>query len=103
MSAPLMLEVDGVSNSFTIPSVRRDTVREHVLAAFMPRRHWLNGHLVLARRIDSPRFLRVDTFSPRNVLHAFRLTSPSEVDEQFTAWLAEAYQVGAQQHLRRPP
>jgi Domain of unknown function (DUF5655) len=71
-------------------------------AAFMPRRHWLNGRLVLARRIDSPRFLRVDTFSPRNVLHAFRLTTPSEVDEQFTAWLAEAYQAGAQQHLRRP-
>ena len=26
-------------------------------AAFMPRKHWLNGHLVLARRIESPRFL----------------------------------------------
>jgi len=71
-------------------------------AAFMPRRHWLNGHLVLARRIDSPRFLRVDTLSPRNVVHAFRLTAPAEVDREFTAWLAEAYQVGAQQHLPRP-
>jgi ABC-type polysaccharide/polyol phosphate transport system ATPase subunit len=38
MSAPLMLEVDAVSKSFAIPSVRRDTVREHVLAAFKPRR-----------------------------------------------------------------
>jgi hypothetical protein len=72
-------------------------------AAFMPRRDWLNGHLVLARRIDSPRFLRVDTLSPRNVVHAFRLTAPAEVDEEFAGWLAEAYQVGAQQHLRRPP
>jgi Domain of unknown function (DUF5655) len=72
-------------------------------AAFMPRRDWLNGHLVLARRIDSPRFLRVDTLSPRNVVHAFRLTAPTEVDEEFAGWLAEAYQVGAQQHLRRPP
>src|SRR5205807_4307931 len=34
-------------------------------AAFMPRRDWLNGHLVLARRIDSPRFLRVERHSPR--------------------------------------
>jgi len=65
-------------------------------AAFMPRRRWLAGHLVLARRIDSPRFLRVDTYSPRNVVHAFRLASPAEVDGQFVAWLAEAYQVGAQ-------
>jgi len=24
------------------------------------------------------------------------------VDGEFIAWLAEAYQVGAQQHLRRP-
>ena len=71
-------------------------------AAFMPRRDWLNGHLVLARRIDSARFLRIDTFSPRNVVHAFRLAGPLDVDEEFTAWLAEAYQVGAQQHLRRP-
>jgi Domain of unknown function (DUF5655) len=70
-------------------------------AAFMPRRRWLNGHLVLARRIDSPRFLRIDTLSPHNVVHAFRLTAPAEVDEEFTAWLAEAYRVGAQQHLRR--
>jgi hypothetical protein len=72
-------------------------------AAFMPRRRWLNGHLVLARRIDSPRFLRIDTLSPRNVVHAFRLTAPADVDQEFTAWLAEAYEVGAQRHLRRLP
>jgi hypothetical protein len=72
-------------------------------AAFMPRRSWLNGHLVLARRIESPRFLRIETLSPHNIVHTFRLDAPAEVDEEFAAWLAEAYQVGAQQHLRRPP
>ena len=66
-------------------------------AAFMPRRNWLSGHLVLARRIDSPRFSRVDTLSPGNVVHLFRLNSPADVDEQFAAWLAEAYRVGTQQ------
>ena len=71
-------------------------------AAFMPRQRWLNGHLVLARRIDSARFSRVEVYSARNVLHAFRLASPAEVGAQFSGWLAEAYQVGAQQHLRRP-
>lgn len=69
-------------------------------AAFMPRRDWLNGHLVLARRIDSRRFLRIEAMSPRNIVHNFRLSSPGEVDEEFTAWLAEAYAVGAQRHLR---
>jgi len=35
------------------------------------------------------------------VLHAFRLGGPEEVDEEFGVWLAEAYDVGAQRHLRR--
>jgi hypothetical protein len=70
-------------------------------AAFMPRRTWLDGHLVLARRIDSPRFRRIEVYSPRNILHAFRLTGPAEIDEEFAGWLAEAYEVGAQRHLGR--
>ncbi len=68
-------------------------------AAFTPRRHWLNGHLVLARRVDSPRFRKIEEYSPRNVLHAFRLHSPEEVDDEFAAWLVEAYRVGEQRHL----
>jgi hypothetical protein len=70
-------------------------------AAFQPRRRWLDGHLVLARRIENPRFRRVETYSPRNVLHAVRLTGPDEVDAEFTGWLAEAYAVGQQRHLTR--
>jgi hypothetical protein len=62
-------------------------------AAFVPRRRWLGGHLILARQIASPRFRKIETYSPRNVLHVFRLSAPDEVDEQFRAWLAEAYQV----------
>lgn len=68
-------------------------------AAVMPRRNWLNGHLVLAREVSNARFLRVQTFSPRNVLHTFRLGGPDEVDTEFTGWLAEAYRVGEQRHL----
>jgi hypothetical protein len=68
-------------------------------AAFTPRRRWLDGHLVLARQVDSARFRRVEVFSRRNVLHAFRLTHPDEVDEELAGWLAEAYQVGEQKHL----
>jgi hypothetical protein len=67
-------------------------------AAFMPCRNWLNGHLVLARCIDSPRFTRIETLSPRNVVHAFRLTSPADVDAEFVAWLTESYRVGTQEH-----
>ena len=72
-------------------------------AAFTPRRHSLTGHLVLARTVESPRWDKVQVFSPRNVLHAFTLTDPHEVDAEFAGWLAEAYEVGAQRHLDRPP
>ena len=34
---PIVIEVAGVSKSFTIPSVRRETVREHALDFFRPR------------------------------------------------------------------
>lgn len=70
-------------------------------AVFVPRLHWLNGHLVLARHAGSARFLKAEELSPRNVVHTFRLTSPADVDAEFIGWLAEAYRVGCQQHLRR--
>jgi hypothetical protein len=71
-------------------------------AAFAPRKRWLSGHLVLARRVDSPRFHKIEVYSPRNVLHAFRLASPTDVDAEFAGWLAEAYRVGEQRHLHPP-
>jgi hypothetical protein len=92
--------VEGMGPVTILPEKTRIALHARMsFAAFMPRRNWLNGHLVLARRVDSHRFTRVETFSPRNVLHAFRLNSPAEVDEQFIGWLAEAYDVGMQRHL----
>ena len=68
-------------------------------AAFTVRRHWLDGHVVLARELSSPRFRRIEVYSRLNVLHAFRLQRPEEVDDEVRAWLAEAYAVGLQRHL----
>ena len=68
-------------------------------AALMPKRRWLDGHVVLARRRESPRFRRIETFSPRNHLHAFRLTTPQDVDAEVRDCLAEAYAVGMRRHL----
>jgi uncharacterized protein DUF5655 len=69
-------------------------------AQITPRRRWLDGHVVLARRLESSRFRRIETFSARNHLHAFRLVDESEIDEEFRAWMSEAYRVGNQEHLR---
>ena len=68
-------------------------------AAFVVRRNWVDGHVILARRLENPRFRRIETFSPRNHLHAFRFTSANEIDDEVAAWFAEAYRVGEQRHL----
>lgn len=70
-------------------------------AQVSPRRSWINGHLVLSRRLEHPRFRRIDTISPLNHVHHFRLNSEVEIDGQFLEWLKEAYAVGAQRHLKR--
>jgi hypothetical protein len=70
-------------------------------AQVTPRANWLDGHVVLARRLEHSRFREVQTISPRNHVHTFRLTTPADVDAQFRAWLAEAYAVGEQRHIRK--
>ena len=42
-------------------------------AALMPQKDALKGHLVLARRCTSERFEKIETYSPRNHVHVFRL------------------------------
>jgi len=50
--------------------------------------------------VESPRFVKIETYSPRNHLHAFRLTSVQEIDEELRRWIRDAYAVGEQKHLR---
>ena len=68
-------------------------------AAVTLRKRWLDGHVVLAKRLCSKRFRDVQTFSPRNVVHAFRLAGPEDVDDEVSSWIAQAYLVGLQRHL----
>src|SRR4029450_4854289 len=67
-------------------------------AAFTLRRRWVDGHVVLARRLEHPRFRQVETFSPRNHLHQFRLQRLGEGDEGVASLLAGVYPVGRQRH-----
>ena len=64
------------------------------------RRHWLDGHVVLARRFEHPRFRSIQTISARNHVHFFRLERLEDVDAVFRGWLEEAYAVGEQKHLK---
>ncbi|HKD17660.1 MAG TPA: DUF5655 domain-containing protein [Thermoanaerobaculia bacterium] len=67
--------------------------------AVMVRSNGLRGHFVFATVHAHPRFVRVETISPRNHVHHFRLAGPEDVDAAFRSWVAEAYAVGKQEHL----
>ena len=61
----------------------------------------LDAHVVLSRRLDHPRFYKIETISPRNHVHHFRISHVDEVDSEVIGWLREAYAVGQQEHLKR--
>jgi hypothetical protein len=67
-------------------------------AALVPRKTALSGHLVLARRCESPRFRKVETYSPRSHAHLFRLDAEDQFDPELRSLIAEAYEVGCQRH-----
>jgi predicted component of type VI protein secretion system len=55
----------------------------------------------LARRLEHPRFTKIECISARNHVHSFRFNSHSELDHEVLAWLREAYRVGQQLHLSK--
>ena len=62
------------------------------------RRDWAIGHFVLARRAESPLFGKIETISPRNHVHVFRLDAVEHV-APLRDFAREAYAVGRQEHL----
>jgi hypothetical protein len=93
--------VEGIGPVRVLPEKTRIAFQVRMsFAQLTPRNKWLDGHVVLARRLPSPRFRKVETFSPRNHLHAFRISSIEEIDDELRAWLTEAYAVGNQDHLK---
>jgi len=59
-------------------------------------RDGLACHVWLKRRLDSPRFTRIEHLPPGDYVHHFKLTDAAELDEEMGRWLAEAYEVGMQ-------
>lgn len=65
-------------------------------------RDGLACHLWLKRRIESPRFTRIEHLPPGDYVHNFKLTDSSQLDEEMAAWIAEAYDVGMQRWSGSP-
>jgi Domain of unknown function (DUF5655) len=67
-----------------------------------PRRRYLLANFVLTRPVESPRLARVEFVPPYYYVHKLRLSGPEDVDAELRGWLAEAYEVGEQRHVRDP-
>jgi hypothetical protein len=67
-------------------------------AAAMPRSRWLEGHLILARRVADPRFFRIVRYGPTAYTHSYRAADASFFDAAFAALVRESYIRGRQEH-----
>jgi hypothetical protein len=66
-------------------------------AAATPAEGRLKCHVILARRIKSPRFDKIEKYSPRCFGHYFHIRDEIDLDAEVAGWLAEAYRVGMQE------
>jgi hypothetical protein len=55
----------------------------------------LSAHVLLARRVENPRFTRIETVSPNSHVHHFHVESLDELDEEVRGWPCEAYALGS--------
>ena len=68
-----------------------------------PKKHWLDGAFWLKRRVENPRFYRIEAIPPGDYIHRFRLKTLSDVDRELAKFVREAYDVGCQKHLENRP
>lgn len=54
----------------------------------------LDGYLDLQRRVTDARMRRSAPHTKRLFVHHFRVLSTDELGEEFTSWVADAYEVG---------
>lgn len=55
----------------------------------------------LKRKVDSPRFTKVEFIPRDNWIYTTCVTSPEDLGDEVLGWLKEAYRVGEQRHLER--
>ena len=75
-------------------------VRVRFAGAYPRKSHFLAG-FALPRRVDDPRFVKIETYAPHFQGHLFRVASEADLDDQIQQWLREAYRVGAQEFPKK--
>jgi hypothetical protein len=68
-------------------------------AGARPDNHGLVGYLDLQRQVADPRIKSVSPYTKRLFVHHYRVREQAELDDEFAAWVREAYAVGQGAHL----
>jgi hypothetical protein len=58
------------------------------------RKKWLDAGFWLKRKIESPRFSRVEDLTPSGYVYHVRISTPEDLDDEFREWIKEAYDTG---------
>jgi hypothetical protein len=75
-----------------IPQRTRVAIQARVrFMACYPRKTHLPCHFWFKRRIEHPRFVKIEELGLRAVLHYVRIESEQDLDETFAGWVREAY------------
>jgi hypothetical protein len=61
-------------------------------------RDFIEGHLWLRERVESPKFFKIDDLAG-NYVHRFRLRDERDIDVEFRRLLRKAYEIGKRKHL----
>jgi hypothetical protein len=102
--AAFLSAVENIGAVKVLPEKTRIAFQTRMsFAQLTPRKSYFVGHLILAEPSESLKFVKVETISPRNHVHHFKLDSTTFLDAEFQGLLAQAYVVGNQEHLRRLP
>jgi Bacteriocin-protection, YdeI or OmpD-Associated/Domain of unknown function (DUF1905)/Domain of unknown function (DUF5655) len=75
----------------------RDNVAFMVDVRFLravPRTRWLDLAFWLRRRVESPRWWKVETLTPDAHIHVLRVTDADQLDAEVAGWVRDAYAVG---------
>jgi hypothetical protein len=70
-----------------------------IFAGVLPSADGLHGYLDLTHPVDDSRFARVSPYTKRLFVHTFHITSEAQLDQEWAAWVCEAYAVGQGHHL----
>lgn len=97
----LAARVASVGAVTVIPQKTRVCFQRRVrFLSVYPRRRHLLCEFGFSERVESPRFHRIEHYGPRWVGHSCNLSAASDLDAEFMGWVALAYEVGQQKHLR---